>query len=252
MAPLLRRLMGNRGGNEVRDSGATKGYTSSCGECPPARKAPHLQSTGDRQRLPLGRVVVRDMRSLRHLSLADLVIAVSLVGLLAAAFLPDTATSMRWKLERRARDWKPSTFSGLADESLLALDIDLAGEWINEHRLTRSSFMFTKRSPQQYDAEFATSGCLGGCRFHRMAYMKNGVVTLNEAVTEYMPRTYDTLYPIRIGERAYLVPADGVREFEGKLASGSGDWRWHVFERRDKSHAGDDAGERPIAAESNG
>ena len=189
------------------------------------------------------------MRFLQKPTIAEAITIVGVAAVLTALILmPDSATSTRWELERRARDRKETTIPGPADSSMIASNVDLAGEWINEHRLTRSSFVFTKRSQQQYDAQFATSGCLGGGRFPRVASVNDGVVTLDEAVAEYMPSTYNTLYAFRVGEADYLVPADGIREFERLLASGSDGWKWYVFSRRDESNEQTDARETSTAS----
>ena len=177
------------------------------------------------------------MRLLRKPTIVETITFMGVAAVLAALILiPDSATSTRWELERRVRDWQQTSVPGPDDSSLIPTELDLAGEWTNEHRLTRSSFVFTKRSQQEYDALFATSGCLGGCRLPRVASVNKGAVTLNEPVAEYMPRTYNVLYAIRIGEADYLVPADGIREFERERTSGSDGWKWYVFSRRDESN----------------
>lgn len=174
------------------------------------------------------------MRSLRRPTVVESITVVGVVTVLASVILiPDSATSTRWELERRARDWKRTAVPAPADSSLISTNVDLTGEWGNQHRLTGSTFVFTKRSQRQYDAQFATTGCFGGCSFDRVASVDNGVVTLNEAVAEYRPRTYNTLYVIRVGETNYLVPAVGIREFERALTSGTDGWRWHVFSQRE-------------------
>jgi len=50
----------------------------------------------------------------------------------------------------------------------------------------------------------------------RTATVRDGVTTLSSAVAEYLPRTYNTLYMVRVDDADYLVPADGIRDFENE------------------------------------
>ncbi len=172
------------------------------------------------------------MRYVRRQTLAEIVAVLGIVAVLCAiVFIPDSATSTRWHLERRAREYRAKSVDAPADPSLLATDIDLAGEWINDGLRTYSSFVFTKRGPGQYGVQFTTHGCLGGCKLSRMASLSDGIISLDGAVAEYVPRTYNTLYAIRVDNLIYLVPADGIREFERSRASGSDKWRRYAFSR---------------------
>jgi len=176
------------------------------------------------------------MPTLRKPTTAETVTLWAILAVFAGMILiPDSATSTRWGLERRAQNWTPTIVPALADQSLLATDVELAGKWSNHHRLTRSSFAFSKTSDRGYDADFITGGCLGGCRLSRTASVQNGVVTLDRAVAEYILRTYNTLYAVRIDGQEYQVPAYGIQTFEQQLAFDSDGWKWHVFSRDDES-----------------
>ena len=151
------------------------------------------------------------------------------VSLLFFFVVPNSSSTTRRELERRARDWNPTTAPTLTDSSMIAVDMDVAGEWLNKRRLDRSALKFTKLSEQQFDVDFDTSGCVGGCRFSRKASARDGVITFDGAVAEYSGRTYNTLYAIRVAGADYLAPADDVQGFEEALKSGSDFWKFYVF-----------------------
>ena len=180
------------------------------------------------------------LQYLRKTTTVELLAILGIAGALGLLLLwPDSATSTRWGLERRARNWKPSPVSGPADATSIATQIDITGEWSHRQRLASSSFTFTKRSEHQYAALFATSGCLGGCQMARIASVQAGIITLDGAVAEYLPRTYNTLYAVHVDQTDYLVPDVSLRDFEQALSSGSEGWKFYVFSRtswrRDKS-----------------
>jgi len=167
-------------------------------------------------------------------------------------FIPDSATSTRRSLERRAQNWKPSGVTTITDRSLLATDIALNGKWTTRRRLNHTAFTFAKLTDGKYDVQFSTGGCLGGCNLSRVGTLSDGVLVLDGAVAEYVPRTYDTLYAIRIDDADYLLPAESVRDFELAIASGSNDWRWYVHSRSNESNEQNDARERPSSSDLNG
>jgi hypothetical protein len=166
-----------------------------------------------------------------------LTIAAVLAGLAALAFLGDSATATRRELERRARTWTKGPLATLSDPSLLAPDVDLSGQWVNRGRRSHAFFRFTERAPGSFDVLFSTGGCLGRCELTRTAEFKEGVLTLDGAVAEYAPRTYDTLYVIRLNAREYLLPAVSVAEFECELAAATDRWKQYLFTRLEASDA---------------
>ncbi len=163
-------------------------------------------------------------------------------------FIPDSATSTRRSLERRARNWKPSSVPTFTDPSLIATDIALSGEWTTRRRLNHTTFKFAKRADGKYDVQFSTSGCFGGCELTRIAEISDGAIMLDGAVAEYVSRTYDILYSIRVDNIEYLLPAESVPDFERDLASGSDDWKWYVHTRRAQSNEQSDAPKSPNGA----
>jgi hypothetical protein len=172
------------------------------------------------------------MKRLRCPTVVEWVTIAGVAAILAAVLvIPDTATSTRRQIERRARDFKAASVARLTDESILAADAVIAGSWIRRHRLNRSTFVFTPRPDGRLDVRFATGGCLGGCEFVRIASFANGVISLDGAIAEYLPRTYDTLYVIRVDGAEYLLPAQGLAEFEQKLRSEGDGWQWYLYRR---------------------
>lgn len=174
----------------------------------------------------------------------SLAIVVSLLIVAGFFYVPDFATSTRLSLEGRARDWKPSGIPAVPDSSMIATEIDLNGEWTTRRRLNHAAFAFAERTDGKYDVQFSTGGCCGGCNLSRVGTFIDGVLVLDGAVAEYLPRTYDTLYAIRIDDAEYLLPAESVPNFERAIASGSDDWKWYVHSRQGNSNEPSDASER--------
>jgi hypothetical protein len=172
------------------------------------------------------------MRFFRRLTIVESITLAAIGAVLASLiFIPDSATSVRRSLEKRARSWVPGSIPPLPDSLVRSTDLTLTGEWVSRAHLTRSSFVFAPGNDDNYDAQFSTSGCLGGCKLSRSARLTEGVIKLNGAVAEYIPRTYDTLYGIRIGADDYLLPAVSVLAFERERAAGSNVWKHYVFSR---------------------
>lgn len=173
----------------------------------------------------------------RRLTIVECLTSVAVMAILASLVLiPDSATSTRRSLERRARNWKASNVPTITDRSLIATDIALNGEWTTRRRFNHTAFTFVKRTDGRYDVQFSTGGCFGGCKLSRIGTLSEGVIVLDGAVAEYLPRTYDTLFAIRIESVDYLLPAESVQHFEEAIASGSEDWRWYVHTRGNESN----------------
>ena len=145
---------------------------------------------------------------------------------LGGLLLPDSATTTRWRLEERARDFTSVSVARLADETIVAMDVDITATWTCSHRLNRSAFTFSPRPDGQLNVDFSTSGCLGGCQLRRTASIDRGVIELDAAVAEYLPRTYNTLYVIRVHGAVYLLPAEWLSDFERELDADAGGWEW--------------------------
>jgi hypothetical protein len=173
---------------------------------------------------------------LRRLTIAEWLTILAVVVVLGGLLFPDSATTTRWNLEKRARNFKPTFIDKLTSESMVVPDARVVGSWTCRHRLNRSTFTFSKRNDGQLDVEFVTSGCLGGCNLSRIASMDGGVIQLNLAVAEYVPRTYDRLYVIRLDGTEYLLPAHALSDFERQLDTGSDGWEWYLFRRDNEAN----------------
>jgi hypothetical protein len=184
------------------------------------------------------------MKRIGRLTILEWLTILFIMAVLGGLFLPDSATATRWQLEKRARDFVSADIARLSDESIIATDPDIAGTWTCRHRMDGSAFTFSRRDDGQFDADFSTSGCLGGCDLRRTAKIDKGVVRLDAAVAEYRPRTYNTLYVIYIAGTEYLLPADGLSDFEQELKSGSGGWERYVFRRGSETNEQGRATER--------
>ncbi len=172
------------------------------------------------------------MKQLRQLSLIEWITLIGIAAISGALLLPDSSLATRRQIEQRVREFDRKSAAKLTDGSIIATQADIKGTWLCRHLMNRSSFTFSQRADGKFDLEFSTSGCFGGHNLRRVASLDNGVIQLDTAVAEYLPRTYDTLYVVRIGETQYLLPAEGLIDFERELTSGSEDWQWHVFRRR--------------------
>lgn len=161
-------------------------------------------------------------------------VVVIAVGLL---IVPDTATATRWRLERRAEQWQPKSFAVLADRAILSPQVDLSGTWSCRHRRDDTTFTFSPRRDGRFEVDFTTGGCLGSCRLERIATVDQGVIRLDRAVAEYLPRTYDRLYAIRLDGTDYLLPEPSVPEFERERAAGSVQWLGLVLRRVENAPA---------------
>lgn len=184
-----------------------------------------------------------DMKRIGRLTVVEWLTILFIVAVLGGLLLPDSATMTRWQLEKRARDFVSADVATLSDESIIVTDPDIAGTWTCRHRMDGSEFTFSRRGDGQFDVDFSTSGCLGKCDLRRAAKIDKGIIRLDAAVAEYRTRTYNTLYVIRIDGSEYLLPADGLSDFEQEVKSGSGGWEGYVFRR------GSEANEQSRATE---
>lgn len=145
--------------------------------------------------------------------------------------VPDNHARTRLELEARASNWQANSRATVSNPALLVDDIRLAGTWVCKQRLTSSSFEFTPTNRRGFVAQFSTHGCLGGCELRRGATFSGGTIRLDDAVAEYRPRTYDTLYAVQIDGVEYLLPEHSVPMFERELTSSDGAWKFYVFRR---------------------
>ena len=57
------------------------------------------------------------------------------------------------------------------------------------------------------------------------------MIRLDAAVAEYVPRTYDMLYGVRVDGNEYLLPAESLSDFERELDAGSAGWQSCLYQR---------------------
>jgi hypothetical protein len=62
--------------------------------------------------------------------------------------------------------------------------------------------------------QFETLGCLGSYDCMRAAAFRDGVLSLDKAVSAYDGDTYDRLYAIEYEGTPYLLPATAVPDYE--------------------------------------
>ena len=157
--------------------------------------------------------------SWRGLNLAEALVIVAILGLLAALFLPDSATRTRWEIERRAREWEPSSADQRQpDPSFMAANVSIVGEWAVCRHRNGSSMTISENSPGKFTVLFSTYGCMGRCDFQRDARFDNGILTFDRPVSEYFPVAYDTLYAVRVAGDDLLLPAAFVTKFQHGLS----------------------------------
>ena len=171
------------------------------------------------------------MKLIRRFTVVEWLTIFGVLVILGGLLLPDSATTTRWSLEKRARNFAATPAATLTDDSIIATDVNITGTWTCRHRMNWSSYAFTARPDGKFNADFRTGGCLGGCELQRTARFDRGAIRLDAAVAEYLPRTYNTLYSIRIADTVYLLPAEWLPDFERELDSDSDRWQWYVYRR---------------------
>jgi len=154
------------------------------------------------------------------LTLTEWLVIAAVAGMLGALFLPDSATTARWEIERRARTWRPTSADRKQpDPSIMATDIDILGEWEVDRHRSGSSLTVTRASSPTFAVHFSTWGCVGQCEFDRTGRLRNGILKLDQPVAEYSRGAYDTLYSVRVNGEELLLPAAFVSEFQNRLAA---------------------------------
>ena len=104
-------------------------------------------------------------------------------------------------------------------------DMVVTGSWA-----TLPSFDWSRMeivgTPDRLSVQFSTGGCLGSWAFERTGVFTEGYLRLDKPVEEYRPVTYDTLYPVCLDGRNYLISQAAIR-FVLKHYSTNGviDWK---------------------------
>ena len=169
-------------------------------------------------------------------SLTDVLVIVAIVAFFIALLGPDSATRARRAIMQRIRSWKPSAADTTAPDSRrLVPDLELVGHWSVRRHLNGSSLEIQKLPSGEFRVRFATGGCLGSYEAVQTATFRDGILTLDEPVAEYLPAVYDRLYAVRVADEVRLLPAARVSDVvwadDDSVEDKSGD-RW-TYRRTD-------------------
>jgi hypothetical protein len=123
-----------------------------------------------------------------------------------------TAEASR-EVEAELAKWSPTTADAqVPPEKLRDRSIGIEGEWIGRTGMDSARLNIKRRPDNDYEVEFATSGCLSRWRLTRKGTYRDGTLTLDRPVQEYCPITFKTLYAIRVDGKELLLPAPSVAE----------------------------------------
>jgi hypothetical protein len=161
----------------------------------------------------------------------------TILAILVILFSLGMTEYYEWRARRQYHD-RITAFDGdmIAPMALrpdrVAADLVLLGRWVKKGHRSSSTLLFQK-SPKEdesrYAVEFSTDACTTKHRLDRTAEYFNGQVRLDEPVAEVLGPVYQTLYSVRVGERAVLIPGTRSGLTDGILkairsAEVSGDW----------------------------
>ncbi len=114
-------------------------------------------------------------------------------------------------VEAELAKWSPKAADlQVPPEKLRDSSIEVEGDWIGRTGMDSARMSIQRRSSNDYDIDFATSGCLSHWELRRTGTYRDGVLTLDRPVQEYCPITFKTLYAIRVDGKELLLPASNV------------------------------------------
>lgn len=129
-------------------------------------------------------------------------------------------------LDQEFRNWDAGAQERLVPpDAIRAPDLDISGEWCVSRGYDSTFLTIRPVSGDRYEVCFATHGCVGGWKLHRVATFREGVLVLDEPVEEYFPLMYARLYPVKITGEDCLISSDGVKQLEDEFLV------WYVFRR---------------------
>lgn len=123
-------------------------------------------------------------------------------------------------------------------KSLRDCTISIEGDWLRGGHLETTTLDIKRIGPSNYSIEFYTTGCLSRWKLSRTATYSDGVVKFDRPVQEYVSRTYDRLYAIRIAGEECLIPPCNIVEIEKWLDENHTEWpedqqfKWWTLGRR--------------------
>ena len=168
-------------------------------------------------------------------TLLELILFSLILGIAFTLFL-NSGITLRWELESRARNWKPSKSDLLQPPmALFVPSMDISGTW-SRGLHSGSSLTIREQESGVYTVWLSTGGCLGHCSLKRKGSFSHGVLTLDRPLAEYDPGVHDRIYALRVGGNDCLLGSGDVKfllkELKG-VADGTSDGAHlaFVFER---------------------
>jgi hypothetical protein len=159
-------------------------------------------------------------RALRPKTIAEVLVIVAVVGILASLFLPAVNSGIQINEEDLELDkWKPGPEHDVLPHNTVGVqDMDVTGQWTYRWRPT---FGIDPRTDGGYSVKFVSNHRCTHCELQRTATYEQGVLTLDRPVKEIAGPTYQKLYTVRIDGEDCLLPAARSEEFEQGRAD---DW----------------------------
>jgi hypothetical protein len=175
-------------------------------------------------------------RRRRGITFIETLVLIAIAVIFVSLLLPSSDERMRREIQRRIDNWQPRPEDvPSAKPQSLCPEMDITGAWRAKQGRGGTSLTLWDNAKGEYLVEFSTGGCMGRYMTTRRASFADGLLSLDQAVSEYPGRTYDRLYAVERDDAAYLVPAPSVAAFE------AGDQRSWPFRRPEKPDAAEAA-----------
>jgi hypothetical protein len=171
------------------------------------------------------------LKALRPKTIAEVLVIVAVVGILASLLLPAVNSGIQINEEDLELDkWKPGPEHDVLPHNTVGVqDMDVTGKWTYRWRTV---FEIDSRADGGYTVKFVSSHRCTHCELQRTATYDQGVLTLDRPVKEVPGPAYQKLYTVRIDGEDFLLPAARSEEFEQGRAD---DWsRFHSHDLLDR------------------
>ena len=155
-----------------------------------------------------------DLSKRRGLTLVELLVLLTIFGLLASLCLPPVGSGpIRTDDDLALENWQPGPEHIFAPPAAFRVQqIDLTGRWMT--RQGRTALTFKPLPDGRYCVSFSSGGgCGGRIQLQRIAHYENGVILFDRPVTEMASKPYQWLFSIRFNGVIYLIPADRFIDF---------------------------------------
>ena len=127
--------------------------------------------------------------------------------------------------ESELNNWKPGPEQDRKPRpSNRDSSISLEGDWQSGGLLETTTLNIKRKDSSNYAVEYYTTGCLSRWKLSRTATYSDGVLKFDRPVQEYVSRTYDRLYAIRIAGEECLIPPCHIVELEKWLDGNHTEW----------------------------